>query len=316
MRSLRPSLFLAAMTLLAVPASAHAGGCNLPAKLKAVGKKEFGLLRCQSRVAATGDSSGLGACEAKVSGKFRAAFGTTGLCGAPGNPTPCEDIIDCCENVGDRCDSSVAGAFVEVFPSRCEAAKRKAAGRLANRELRCYARAAARGLAVDSRCIGRATASFTAAVARAGTCPDGGSPRSFVEDNCVKPAVATDGSGIVTEACPSTTTTTTMTTTTTTAVPHQACGIYPTCGGACPAGQTCVSIPPVSECLCYDAGGCVASWPACNGACSSGGSCSDLGAGVCGCVHGGCSCGGTCTDAGYDCLDTGSRLGCGCFSFQ
>lgn len=311
MPSPRPSLLLAGIVaLLAVGTAADAQTCKRAAKLKALGKKEYRLLRCHSRVAATGDSSGLSACEAKASDKFVTAFSKTGLCG--GVPTPCEDTT-CCEGVADRCASEVAATFVDTFPSRCEAAKRKAAGQLASRELRCYARAAARLRAVDGGCIAKATARFTAAMTRAGTCPDGGSAQTFVEDSCVEPAVETDGGGMVTEACPSTTTTTTTATTTTT-TPHQPCGTAPTCGGSCPAGQSCVNF--AGNCLCFDDGGCAASAPACNGPCSNGGTCIDTGV-VCLCINGTCPCGASCLNPEYECFaNSGPPAGCFCGSAQ
>jgi len=51
-----------AIALLATTAPARADKCT-GAKLKAIGKKESGLLRCQSKVAATDNTSGLFACE-------------------------------------------------------------------------------------------------------------------------------------------------------------------------------------------------------------------------------------------------------------
>ncbi len=71
---------LGALVLLAVGAApAHADKCT-GAKLKAVGKKDSGLLGCQAKVAATGDSSGLAARETKAMGKFAAAFAKAGTC--------------------------------------------------------------------------------------------------------------------------------------------------------------------------------------------------------------------------------------------
>src|SRR5262249_59033975 len=58
LRSLR-SVVLVALTLVAIGTRGHANDCNLPAKLKAVEKKESRLLGCQSKVAATGASAGL-----------------------------------------------------------------------------------------------------------------------------------------------------------------------------------------------------------------------------------------------------------------
>src|SRR5262245_6788672 len=103
---------------LTVVAPARADKCT-GAKLKAIGKKESGLLGCQAKVAATDDSSGLAACEAKAMTKFSSAFVKAGACA--GNQTTCE-------NVADGCEGTVAGAMTDAFPSQCEAAKRKAAG--------------------------------------------------------------------------------------------------------------------------------------------------------------------------------------------
>ena len=155
---------------------------------------------------------GLVECESKVQGKFSSAFGKAGSCA--GDEMTCEDIADACE-------SSVTGAFVDTFPSTCEAAKRTAAGKLARGELACYAAAAARPLAVNSGCITKATGKFAAAMTKAGTCPDGGSTATLVESACVGPLVTTGETSIVTDICPpptttSSTTTSTSTTTTTT----------------------------------------------------------------------------------------------------
>jgi hypothetical protein len=79
---------------------------------------------------------------------------------------------------------------------------------------------------------------------KAGACPDGGSPQALVEDNCVQPAVTTDGGGTVTDVCPTTTTTTTTSTstTTTTTDPCNVCGCFTVtncgaCGNVCPGYQ-------------------------------------------------------------------------------
>jgi len=62
-------LVLGAFLLFGIAvAPARADKCT-GAKLKAIGKKESGLLGCQAKVAATNDSSGLSACEMKVKGK-------------------------------------------------------------------------------------------------------------------------------------------------------------------------------------------------------------------------------------------------------
>jgi hypothetical protein len=187
------TMLLAALLLVFAIASAHADTCT-GAKLKAIGKKEAGLLVCQAKVAARNDTSGLTACETKVREKFTAAYGKAGAC--PGDQT-------LCESVADTCESSVAGAFIDTFPSKCETAKRTAAAKLAKRELGCYWTAAAKGGPVDTvTCIPNARGRFSAALTKAGTCPDGGSPQMLVEDKCVKAVVATEtGGGNVTVDC-------------------------------------------------------------------------------------------------------------------
>src|SRR5262249_16182258 len=143
-----------ALILLAVVAPpAHADKCT-GAKLKAVGKKEAGLLACQAKVAAKNDTSGLSTCETKVIGKFSAPFGKAATCA--GDQTHCEDIAD-------SCDSAVASFLTDTFPSKCEAAKRKAAGKLSSGELGCYSKAATKGLPLDTSCITKAQSKFGAA---------------------------------------------------------------------------------------------------------------------------------------------------------
>ena len=235
MRPLLAALIAALILLAVVAPPAHADKCT-GTKLKAIGKNEAGLLACQAKVAKTGDSSGLSACEMKVMDKFAVAFAKAGVCA--GDQTTCE-------NMADGCESTVSSAMTDTFPSPCEAAKRKAAGKFAKGELGCYSKAAAKALPVDTvTCIPKAQSKFGAAFTKAGTCPDGGSPQSEVENNCVKPTVATDGGGVVTDVCP-TTTTSTSTTTATTIAPTCVNGGIPcgnscggSCGGRCLGGET------------------------------------------------------------------------------
>jgi hypothetical protein len=220
--------------LLLFPSAARADKCT-GAKLKATGKKELGLLACQSKVAAKNDTSGLAACEVKVKAKFTLAFLKAGSC--DGDEATCEDVADTCE-------ADVAAAMTDTLPSKCEAKKRKAAGKLANAELACYAKAAKKELAVDPSCLSKASDRYSTALTKAGTCPDGGSPQALVEDSCVAPVVATDAGGTVTDVCPTTTTTTvtstttattatTTSTTTTTTSSTTSTSCPTTCGGTC-----------------------------------------------------------------------------------
>src|SRR5206468_1495224 len=66
-------------------------------KLKAIGKKEAGLLSCQAKIAAKGDPSLEAECNAKVFAKFTAAFAKAGACtGIDGIESDCEGIADDC----------------------------------------------------------------------------------------------------------------------------------------------------------------------------------------------------------------------------
>jgi hypothetical protein len=159
-------VFVLAMAVAWVGSVAASTTC-MGAKLKALAKKEAGLLTCRAKVAATGDSAGLMACQQKVVGKFTTAFGKAGSCAGDQNQ---------CESDADSCDSAMAALLTDTFPSKCEAAKRKAAGKLAGQELGCWAKAAATGqYAQTAACITTAEGKFGTGVMKAGGCPDGGS---------------------------------------------------------------------------------------------------------------------------------------------
>jgi hypothetical protein len=188
---LQTALTLVVLAVISAPTAVRADKC-MGAKLKAVGTKEAGLLTCESKVAAKNDTSGLAACRSKVIAKFSAAFTKTGTCA--GDQTRCEDLAD-------ACDSAMAAFLTDTVPSKCEAVKRKAAGRLASAELGCYAKAAKKNVPLDAACISTAEAKFGAALAAAGTCPDGGFPQNEVEHNCVLTTVRTMDR-VVTDVCP------------------------------------------------------------------------------------------------------------------
>jgi hypothetical protein len=171
-------------------------------KLTAIGKQAAGLLGCEADLAKKNDPSALAACVSKVQGKFSTAFDKAGACA--GDATMCEGIAETCEN-------TIAAALTETFPSKCEAAKRKAAGELASAELGCYATAAMKLAAVDPGCLTKAQEKLAKALTKAGTCADGGSLQSLVEAICVQPAVTVDGGAMVTDVCPAPTATPTAT---------------------------------------------------------------------------------------------------------
>src|SRR5262245_49203712 len=122
-RPVRVWLPAAVLAVVAFAGSAAALDVCTAGKLKAIGNKESRLLRCQSKVAATNNTSDLSACEMKVSGSFSAAFARAG--------SWCVGDETTCESSADGCETAVAGAMTETLPSGCEAAKRSAAGRLA-----------------------------------------------------------------------------------------------------------------------------------------------------------------------------------------
>ena len=176
-------VFVLAMAMAwvgSVAASTTTEKC-MGAKLKALAKKEAGLLTCRAKEAATGDSAGLEACQQKVKLKFTTAFGKAGSCA--GDQTQCESDAD-------SCDTAMAALLTDTFPSKCEAAKRKAAGKLAGKELVCWAKTAATGQSVQTACITTAEGKFVTGVMKAGGCPDGGSPGTAIESECVYAVVA------------------------------------------------------------------------------------------------------------------------------
>ena len=199
---MRVTLALAgALVLCAGGTVARANKCA-SVKLRAVGAREAGALRCLAKVAASGDSSRLAACEAAVVTEFAEAFAGAGSCG--GTQSRCEEIAD-------GCAVAVGAMLTDTFPSKCESLKRKAAGTLVRKLLGCHTKAARTGRAPKSACIEKGRKKFAAAVRKAGGCPDGGEPRTVVESVCVGPAVTVGAGGVVTGACPGAPGTTTTT---------------------------------------------------------------------------------------------------------
>src|SRR2546427_5468485 len=159
---------LAAVAIGASTASA-ASGC-VDGILKALGKKEASLLKCQAKNAAKPDPVKLGACEDKAKGKFGPACTTANTCGK-----------DCtaCENNADACETNVSAAITD-------ATTLKAASKLVKGEIKCYTKAAAKSLPVDTvKCLPKAQSKFTGTAGQ----------RNTVEMDCVDNNVTTDGAG-------------------------------------------------------------------------------------------------------------------------
>ncbi len=185
MPSLRSHLFLlGALVLLALGAApARADKCT-GAKIKAIAKKEKALFGCSAKEATT---SGIApGCETTVSGKFGTAYN---------KPTGCSPAAPAemtCETTADSCQSAVRGQLPDgpTPPNKCEATRLNAAGKLASGELGCYAKAAAKGVPVDTvGCIPKAQGKFLTAFNKVSGCTGDGNPtgiQTLVENQCVK----------------------------------------------------------------------------------------------------------------------------------
>jgi hypothetical protein len=180
------SIGLLGLTYPSVSAAASGGNVACEAaKLKGVANFEYRLIRCAT------NANG-------CAGSTLRSFTTLG---------PCPGDYAKCSQVAQECAGSVSGVFTDTSPpSKCEISKRKAAAKLAKAELRCYAQAEPYG-PPDAGCLDRARTTFSAAVSKAGNCPDGGSPESLVEERCVHRIVGEvipicgDGVCATTEEC-------------------------------------------------------------------------------------------------------------------
>ena len=253
-----------AVSLALTAGTAMADKCTA-AKLKAIAKKEKGLLACQAKVAATGDASLQSACDAKVVAKFADTFANIAAkLGA------CSGVLGDCEAIADDCRDQVRAALPdgtsEATKSKCESARLKAAGKKASSKLGCYAKAATKDVAVDNApdgCLDKAGAHFMNAFDKVTACTgDGqdGAVENLVDAECVNQQVVVDGGGNVIGICPTTTTTTTTTTSTSTTTTTILCGnnsVDP--GEQCdPPGSSCGgSAVCQSDCTCpCDLSGC------------------------------------------------------------
>jgi len=228
------------VSLLALTSPARADKCT-GAKLKAIAKLESGLLACDAQVAAKGDPTLLAPCVDKVQGKYTTAFGKAGSCG--GETTVC----DC---LATKCATVVRGDLPDAGPSKCEAARLKAATKKAAAKLVCNAKAAAKGIAVDTDCIQKAEAKYQMAFGKTLGCGgDQTTVETAVDQQCVA-AVGADaaGGGIVGTLCPTS---------------GQPCQSYQDCcGSTCDLTTgTCGCIPTGGDVGCFHDADC------CQGVC-------------------------------------------------
>ena len=198
------------------PAHAQAGKC-LAGKLGAIGKKERRLLKCDAKVAATGDETSLLACQMKASSKFSAAMAK--YTGCSGTALDCEMAADDCER---NIRVALPDGAIAATASQCEASRLKAAGKKARGILKCYAQAALHGVAIDTApggCVDNVETEFSTAFGRTSGCTgDETTIENDVHSNCVDNVASLDDMGkVIDNLCPvvSATTTTSVPSTTT-----------------------------------------------------------------------------------------------------
>ena len=247
---------LATITLGASTASADK--CT-GTKIKAIGKKESRLLSCSAKEATKGIAAVEPGCDNKAMSKFQPAYDKPGPCGNPSSSV--------CELIADDCQTKVRMALPDgdgTNPSVCESKRLKAAGKKASRKLKCYAKAAAKDLPVDTACLGKATTKFTSDFNKLTGCTGDGNVagiETLIDNECVNQLVTVDGMGHVTAICPAvgatttttmgaTTTTTSVSTTTTTTL---ACSLPQMCHDICTAGAAqCASCSDCANIVCAE----------------------------------------------------------------
>src|SRR5438552_15696514 len=193
------STVFACLLLAAGPAAADQ--CT-SAKVKAIAKEEARILGCQAKVAKKGDPSLEAACDAKAMDKFGTAFGKAGTCS--GVQSDCEGLADACR---DKVRAALPDGTSAATASKCESARLKAAGKAASRKLGCYAKAARKGLPVDSSaggCLDKAHAKVVAAFDKVTGCTGDGQAdavETLIDVQCVHQPLDADGDGSVSGLC-------------------------------------------------------------------------------------------------------------------
>lgn len=148
-------LLLTVAVIAAAPASAQPSKCAAGERLEA-GKRVAGLARCRMKAIGKGDPIDP-ACIAKVESKFQSRWAkaqSKGDCPAAADATA----------VGTGADAFVGNLALMLDPrdsggpSRCAAAKFKAAGKAFFKQSKCHATAARRGQDVDPACLAKAEA--------------------------------------------------------------------------------------------------------------------------------------------------------------
>jgi hypothetical protein len=264
---MRVALVLLALAVAASPTyGADPSAKCAAAKRKAAGKKIAGKMTCYGKAKALAGPVD-GECLARAEAKFSAAFAKLGAA-CPGTAMAVEGILD-------ECVGTLLGDVPGDGP--CPSRSAKTVGKWAKALLAC----AARDMLAPGTfggCDTRVDAKNAAAIARAGDCA-AGTTHADLHSACVAPVV---------DALPATTTTTTTT------LPCQfLSGI---CVGSCGTGESCGLIG-FHQCACLAPGACGGTaYPTCGGDCPAGQTCypykDPSGLGFCSCGDTDVGCGG------------------------
>jgi hypothetical protein len=194
------TILVAGALLAAGVTPAGADKCN-GAKVKAIGKEAAAVLGCSAGEAKKSGTEP--ACDSKVSGRFAKSYDKpTGCSPSAPTDTTCETAVDV------ACQTAIRAVLPDgngTTPSKCEAARLKAAGNLASAELNCISKAAIKGIAIDSGCVSKATANFTKAFNKVRGCTGDGNASGIqadVENDCVNNMARVTGGNFAAITCP------------------------------------------------------------------------------------------------------------------
>ncbi len=209
-------------------------------KMKVTGKKASGRAKCYAKAVAKGQTVSSD-CLSKASTNFGSGFAKAeakGGCLAPnGDTNAIESKVDTfVDTVRNIVNSSAPG------PSVCDSKKIAASGKKASNKSKCYAKAIAKGLAVDGNCLSKAELKFSAAVSRA---ESAGGCTHVGQTNSLESAVNAFINDVNAELAPaaSTTTTTSAASTTTTLGPRLS---FTTTVGTTSCGGAGLATPPAA----------------------------------------------------------------------
>ncbi len=158
--------FLAAAPGVAFAQSKCTGG-----ELKATSKKAGGKTKCWAK--ATGKGLAVdGACLTSAETKFSASYGKATGKGDCTNGTTASTIETKVDNFITDLVTEVNGGTGTPTQSKCSSKEIGAAGKKAGGLLKCYSKAASKGLPLDTACTGKAQTKFGAAWTKATSAGD------------------------------------------------------------------------------------------------------------------------------------------------